>query len=105
MECIKDHIVKTRKLHRCVGCYGLIFKGSWVRCQTVTSGGGIFNVYICDICEEIIEIKGAGEFCEGELIENYNELYNCIKAGKEPDCNGNCAVEKDISWRCRNNAY
>ena len=51
--CLTSKVVKTRKPHRCYGCYQSQPIGSLLRYESGTVDGGMWSRYMCEVCQEI----------------------------------------------------
>ena len=70
---IDQHIVKTRKPHRCFGCLEMIPAGANVDRSTIVDGALIYTAYLCEDCVEFSETLPSdywtdnGCYYEGDL--------------------------------------
>lgn len=69
-ELIREKKVKCKKEHSCWGCLKKINIGDVVTVQTSVFDGSIYNLYTCDICDEVLSIMDSwniAETREGDL--------------------------------------
>lgn len=50
MDCIRSKIVKTRKEHKCFGCFSIIEIGSNAELNVNVCDGSIYHIYFCEKC-------------------------------------------------------
>jgi hypothetical protein len=81
-DCIRSKRVKTRKPHRCWGCWQQQPAGSEIMSTTSADGGEINTVYWCDVCVEYMRrhCQSDDEFSEREIYDNDRETWEEIKA-------------------------
>lgn len=80
---IDQHIVKTRKPHRCFGCLEMMPTGSSVERCTIVDGDQIYANYLCEDCVEFSKTLPSdywaddGFYYEGDLaIAKVEEGWN-----------------------------
>lgn len=99
---LRTDIVKIRKEHKCLACCRSFPKGTEMQLQVNIDEGRIFNVYLCDTCEDLMRnypnlFGYEGEFekgcVKGEIIEcnatTPEELLSELENCKYVDCYDN----------------
>jgi hypothetical protein len=72
--CLQDKTVKTRKEHRCSGCYKVFPKGRKLHYQSGVCDGDFYSVYICNPCrDEYHRSDYSDGYSEGDLREGRRE--------------------------------
>ena len=88
--CLTSKVVKTRKPHRCYGCYQLQPVGSLLRYESGTIDGGMWSSYMCPVCQEIWEDMHKQDpfayesISEGDLFEA-KEDWLFVQAKQDAD--------------------
>ena len=70
-EVLKSKRVTIRKPRLCFGCGHPLKKGDKAAIQTNVDNGTIFDIPLCDICDDIVSDMQYGDwFGEGDLKED-----------------------------------
>lgn len=73
---ISSKVVLTRKPHICFGCRKEYSSGTYMK-RDVMLDSGIFVLYVCETCEEIIQMhfQDGDKYSEGEIYNNDREYW------------------------------
>lgn len=81
MECLSSKWIKTRKPHRCWGCWHVYPPKTQMLVTVTVDGGDILRSYLCPYCEKQTEQWDSADFesvGEGEIGYWKNDSWHSI---------------------------